>query len=578
MHKLIVAGIILMFMPVRGWTSRAQERPEPPRATTRGAAPAIEPGEPPRIPAGRSARGAFRPGGPGPSAAAAAASQPATEGAEQRPVVTEHQLTIDGRPLHYKATAGMIPLKDDAGRQVRGNIFYIAYEKTEPPPATSPTTASATSPAAAHDGDATPATSPTPTTRPVTFVFNGGPGAASIWLHLGTAGPKRVKIGSDGVPPAPPYSFEDNLNTWLAWTDLVFIDPIGTGYSRAEGDRGREFYGVRGDLDSVADFIRIYLTRYQRWGNAKFVIGESYGTTRAAGLSELLHERYGIDLNGIVLISTVLNFQTISFDPGNDSGYVLYLPSYAAVAHYHKKLPQDLQSRDVKTVVAEATRWAEGEYTQALLKGTSLTDDERRRIDQQLSRYTGLPLDYVAKANLRIAPFRFEKALLADQGKIIGRMDGRITAYDSDPLNDTPEFDPSLTGYVGLFSTAFNDYVRRELKYENEGVYEFLSPRVGQWDFGTEGRGGYLNVATTLRRCISKVPSTKVFVASGYYDFATPFTAADYTVNQMQLNRELRGNIRQGYYEGGHMLYLNRPGLEALTRDLREFFTWATKP
>jgi carboxypeptidase C (cathepsin A) len=391
-----------------------------------------------------------------------------------------------------------------------------------------------------------------------------------------------VVLPDDGAPPSPPYKLADNPQTWLSFTDMVFIDPIGTGYSRPEGDpqRAREFYSVRGDLDSVSDFIRIYLTSYQRWLSPKFLAGESYGTFRAAGLSEQLHDRYGIDLSGITLISTVMNLQLLDFSPANDTTYALYLPSYAVIAQYHKKLAPALQSKDRKALADEVEKWAMGEYTQALLAGTSLDDGTFNRVAQQLARYTGLSVDYVKRSRLRISAGRFEKELLADQMRLIGRMDGRFTGHNSDPVNDTPEYDPTLTGYVGLFSSTFNDYVRRELKYENDQTYEFLSPRVGPWDFSPAGpgSGGYVDVSTTLRKAIVKMPRLRVMIASGYYDLATPFAVADYSVNQMPLSKDLRANVTQKYYDGGHMLYLNRPALEQLKNDLREFYSQAATP
>ncbi len=474
--------------------------------------------------------------------------EPATQPAEEEPAVTEHETTIGGNRINYTATTGQIPLKDDAGK-TKARIFFVAYERKRD---------------ASQDV----------ATRPITFVFNGGPGAASIWLHLGTAGPKRVVLPADGTPPAPPYKLQPNEHSWLDVTDLVFIDPVGTGFSRpAEGEKSREWFGVTGDVESVGEFIRIYLTQYDRWPSPKFLAGESYGTTRAAALSEHLHDRHGIDLNGIVLISTVLNFQTLRPEAGNDLPYPLFLPTYTASAWFHKKLPERLQNQDLKKTLDEAQAWATGTYLPSLARGTSLTDDERRQIVTKLAEYSGLPVDYVERSFLRVSPSRFQKSLLADRRKVIGRMDGRITGDDADPLNDTPDLDPSLTGYVGLFSSTFNDYVRRELKYAGSAWtnYEFLSPRVGPWDFGPAG-SGYLNVATTLRECMTKVPSMKVMLASGYYDFATPFVAADYTINQMPLSDALRRNITHAYYEGGHMMYLNEPSLVKLKKDLADFY------
>jgi carboxypeptidase C (cathepsin A) len=478
------------------------------------------------------------------------AGEPTTQ-----PGITEHEITLDGQVLHYRATAGQLPISDEAGKE-QAKIFYISYEKISSA-TTAPTTSAATEPVADPS-------------RPVTFVFNGGPGSASVWLHMGAAGPRRVKVEDGGFPPSPPYSLTDNAQSWLDLTDLVFIDPVGTGYSRAtDPDKAKDFYSLHGDIESVADFIRLYCTKNQRWLSPKFLAGESYGTTRAAGLSEYLHDRYGVDLNGIVLISTVLNFQTLRFDPGNDTPYPLYIPTYTAVAHYHKKLAPDLQA-DLKKAVAQSQAWAMTDYAAALAKGSSLDEADRERVVRKLVAFTGLPKEYVERSNLRIAPERFEKSLLVDQRKIIGRMDGRVTADDADPLNDVTNFDPSMDGFVGVFTNTFNDYIQRELDFKTDETYEVLSPRVKGWDFGVND--SYLNVATTLQQAITESPSLKVLVCCGYYDLATPFTAANYTVNSMALSRALRGNVREAYFEGGHMLYLNPSALEQLKGALRGFY------
>jgi carboxypeptidase C (cathepsin A) len=463
--------------------------------------------------------------------------------------VTEHDLTLDGQPVHYRATAGELPLTDDQDKQ-SATIFYVAYEK------------------ATAGGSATqPAGDPA---RPITFIFNGGPGSAAVWLHMGCAGPKRIVTGPDGFPPSPPYSFTDNPQSWLDFTDLVFIDPVGTGYSRAsDPDKAKEFYNVEGDIHSVANFIRLYCTRNNRWLSPKYLAGESYGTTRAAGLSEFLHDRYGIDLNGIVLISTVLNFQTLEASPGNDTPYPLYIPSFTAVAHYHHKLPDDLQA-DLKKAVAESEQWAMTDYANALAKGNSLDDAAREQIVDKLVRYTGLPRDYVERSNLRIDLYRFEKELLASEHKVIGRMDARVTGFDADGLSDHPEYDPSVDRFLGVFTDTFNDYIRRDLKFTSDDTYEVLSARVQGWSFGKDD--SYLNVVPTLQRAMIENPSLELLVCSGYYDLATPFAAADYTVNSMVLNKELRANVTQAYFEGGHMLYLNPPALAQLKQTVRGFY------
>jgi carboxypeptidase C (cathepsin A) len=520
----------------------------------------------------------------------AAGPAPATEPAPQadpgaKPELTAktqtslHDITIAGVPVHYRATAGTLPISDDNGKET-ARFFYIAYEKigsaTSAPTSTAPTTAAASAAAmeptaTASNATSEPAAEPkADASRPVTFVFNGGPGSASVWLHMGTAGPKRVKLAADGFPPSPPYALTDNAQSWLDITDLVFIDPVGTGFSRGvDPAKEKEFFGYGGDIESVANFIQRYCTKNSRWLSPKFLAGESYGTTRAAGLSEYLHDRYGLDLNGIVFISTVLNFETISFAPGNDMPYPLYLPTYTALAHFHKKLAPDLDA-DWQKTVADARQWASTEYATDLAKGTSLDDATRRQALDKFARYTGLPREYVDRSDLRVNPFRFEKELLADQRKVIGRYDGRITGDDSDPLNDSAEFDPSADGYQGVFTATFNDYVRRELKYETEATYEVLTPIIQEWDFGKQDH--YLNVAPTLEHAIIKIPSMKALFCCGYYDLATPFAATEYTINSLPLSKSLRSNITTAYFEGGHMMYLNPAALEKLKSTLRGFY------
>ncbi len=359
------------------------------------------------------------------------ATQPAGDGAKSNPgegslenlSVTEHEVKVGEGTLKYRATAGTMAMKDEAGK-AKASVFFVAYEKIA-------------------------AEAIAPEKRPITYLFNGGPGAAAVWLHMGAAGPRRVALSEQGEPPAPPYKLVDNDQTWLDLSDLVFIDPVGTGFSRpAQGEAKEQFFGVEEDVRWVADFIRLYTTKYERWTSPKFLAGESYGTTRAAALADYLPSRYGIDLNGIILISTVLNFGAIQPSEGNDLPFVLYLPTYTATAWYHKKLPADLQA-DLKKAMDEARQWSLGEYTAALAKGNSLSGDERKAVVQKLSRYTGLTAEYIEKANLRISPGGFQKTLLADQRLVVGRFDGRLTAFDVHPLSGYPEEDPSLCAISG---------------------------------------------------------------------------------------------------------------------------------
>jgi carboxypeptidase C (cathepsin A) len=461
---------------------------------------------------------------------------------EEKPSVTRHEIKIDGKPLRYTATAGYMPMKDESGK-LKANIFYVAYTK---------------------DGG-----SPR---RPITFTFNGGPGSSSVWLHLGAVGPKRVLMTDDGRPLPPPYQLVDNDYTWLAFTDLVFIDPVTTGYSRpAPGEKPEQFHGLEEDLQSVGDFIRIYTTRNARWGSPKFLAGESYGTTRAAGLSGHLQDRYGMYLNGIVLISTVLNFETIDFNVGNDLPFALYLPSYTATAWYYKKLPPELQA-DFAAAVRESEQFASNEYTLALMKGSNLSDGERKSIVGKLARLTGLSPTFIEQNDLRVTLGQFDRELLRAERRRIGRLDSRFAGIERSGGGIGE--DPSYSAIYGPYSGTLNDYVRTQLKYENDLPYEILTGRVRPWNYGT-AQNRYVNVGETLRNAISQNPNLKVLVAAGYYDCATPFYAAEYTFSHLGLDPTLAKNIRIEHYDSGHMVYIHKPSLDKLTRDVVAFYKTA---
>ncbi len=483
--------------------------------------------------------------------AQAPTSAPATQpgaalsgpGGPEKLSVSEGQITIDGKPLKYRATAGRIGVHDDADKP-KADFFFVAYERLP----------------AGEDASK----------RPITFLFNGGPGSASVWLHLGAVGPQRVALDETSDLPLLPYHLEENPDTWLAASDLVFIDPVGTGYSRpAQGEKPEQFFGVNEDIHWVAEFIRLYTTRYQRWLSPKYLAGESYGTTRAAGLSDYLQQADGIGLNGIILISSVLNFATIESGPGNDLPYQLYLPSYAAVAWYHHKLAPDLQA-DLQKTIAQATQWSIETYGPALARNAALSADQRSAINTTLARFTGLPLDFVEKADLRIRPDRFEGALLADQRQVIGRFDGRLTGFNAEPLDNSATFDPSFQPYLSAYTATFNNYVRQTLKYENDLTYEVLTGKVQPWNMGQAGNG-YLDVSRTLASAMTDNPNLRVMFASGYFDLATPFAAANYSIDHMQLSPELRKHIIHNFYEGGHMLYHKRTSLTKLGEDVRAF-------
>lgn len=455
---------------------------------------------------------------------------------------TTNTVTINGAEVKYKATAGTIMVKDEEGKALV-SFFFIAYTSLDH--------------TNRHE-------------RPLTFAFNGGPGSASLWLHMGLLGPRRVFMKDDGQLPAPPFRLVNNDESLLDQTDLVFLDPVSTGFTRTvPGESPANYHGVDQDLRSVGDFIRLYTTRYDRWLSPKFLIGESYGTTRASGLAGYLEDRYGLYLNGIALVSAVLDFSTISFNSGNDLPYILYLPTETATAWYHKKLPPDLQADRAKAL-QESEKFALGSYTLALMQGAVLPPEERAATVKELARLTGLSEEYVDLANLRIHASQFFKELLRKERLTVGRYDSRVTGQDSDLIGETPEYDPSYTTALGPFAAAFNDYVRQDLKFESDLPYEVLTGKVQPWDY-SQARNRYLDIAENLREAMTHNPYLKVFVANGHYDLATPYLATRYTFDHMGLPPNLRGNVSMGYYEAGHMMYLNKPSRVALKADLAKF-------
>ena len=466
----------------------------------------------------------------------------------EAPVVTHHQITVSGKPLAYTVTTGKLPLKNEQG-ETEAEIFFMAYTL---------------------DGVASPAS------RPMMFSFNGGPGSASVWLHLGALGPKRVKMRADGAMPSPPYQLVDNPYTWLDQTDLCFIDPVGTGYSRAsKPELGKKFWGVQGDLESVGEFIRLYLSRYQRWASPLFLVGESYGTTRAAGLSGYLVERSGIAFNGILLVSSILNFETADFTRGNELPYTLYLPTYTATAWYHKKLAPELESRDLSPTLAAAKAWATGEYARALAMGDRLPADQRAAVLDQLARYTGLDPHYLDLADLRVDIQHFCKELLRDQRRTVGRLDSRFKGIDERAISETPDFDPSLAAIRPPYTAMFNQYVRSELGYKTDLTYYILGGGIGPWDWGPSGRNGFPDVSGSLRAAFAKNPDMKLFVASGHYDLATPFFATEYTLLHLGLEPEERSRVTTHEYEAGHMMYIHEAELSRLKHDVADFIRGA---
>jgi len=479
-----------------------------------------------------------------PAAAATAPAGPAPK-AEDKTSVTSHTIQIGGQTVKYTATAGTEVLRKEDGTAT-ASMFYVAYTKDDVPDMT-------------H--------------RPITFAFNGGPGSSAVWLEMGMLGPKRVAMDPNGDALPPPNTLVDNEYSILDLTDLVFIDPVSTGFSRAVPETtASNFHGFTGDLQSVGDFIRLYTTRHTRWASPKFLAGESYGTTRAGALSGYLQDTLGMNLNGIVLISSVLNFGAISFDTGNDLPYITFLPTYAATAWVHKKLAKDLQAETVEKVADEARKYAAGPYLAALFKGDTLTAEERATVVKNVARLTGLSPQFVDECNLRISMQRFAKELLRDQRRTVGRYDGSTLGTDRDAAGATPDYDPSYASVQGPYTAAFNQYVRAELKFDEDIPYEILTGRVNPWNY-REFENRYVNVAETLRSAMTQNPSLKVFVACGYYDMATPFFSAEYTLDHMLLDPTLRTHLSFAYYEAGHMIYTHIKSLEKAKQDLSKFFT-----
>jgi len=464
-------------------------------------------------------------------------------------VETKQSVKIGRREIKYTVTAGTIVLKEETtdrekeaeGEKPRAQVFFIAYTK---------------------DGVRDRSN------RPITFSFNGGPGSSSVWLHLGVLGPRRVVLKDDGNLPAPPFKLTDNQYSLLDETDLVFIDPMSTGYSRpVEGQKSKEWHAFRKDIESVGDFIRLYTTRYKRWLSPKFLVGESYGTTRAAGLSGYLQDRHGMYLNGLMLISVVLDFTTLDFSLNNDLPYILFLPSYAATAWYHRKLTLRMP---LQALLKEVEEFAFGDYAAALLKGNSLTPEERANIAQKLARYTGISPEFIERTNLRILNQHFFKELLRDRNQVVGRLDSRLLGRDRLGVTERPEADPLLSTVIGPYTAAFYDYVRAELNFESDLPYEILNTNVWPWSY-SEFENKYVNVAETLRRAMTANPYLKVFVANGYYDLGTPYFATEYTFNHLGLDESLRDNISMEYYDAGHMMYIHLPSLKEMKRDLSRF-------
>ena len=484
-------------------------------------------------------------------ASTASATQPQRDDetlAETAAVVTHHQITVSGKPLKYTATAGRLAIKPESG-PAEAAVFFTAYTL---------------------DGDDARA-------RPLTFVFNGGPGTATAWLHLGALGPRKIRLEQDGGVPAPPYVMIDNPETILDRTDLVFIDAPGTGYSRVRPDLTRKFYNVPGDADAFYRFIRLYLTRYQRWRSPLFLFGESYGTTRAAALANHLIDS-NIPVNGVALLSVGLDFQTLLPGNMNDLPHQVIVPSYTMIAAYHKKLAPELTA-NLDETIKKVEHWCAGDYAQALAQGNALDPEKRKQIVAQLAAYTGLKPDLIEEYDLRIEPQVFMHNLLRDRKLEVGRVDGRFASPMPQSNARDSFFDPAMAAMFPAFNAAMNDYAQTELGYKSELPYILwnLDGINRAWDWGTAmnwgaGIGGYPQTATNLQSAMAKNKYLKVLVMEGMYDLATPFYASAYTFQHMRLNADYRKNVTFADFKGGHMVYNDAAALREMKRALAEWY------
>ncbi|HEY6251948.1 MAG TPA: peptidase S10 [Candidatus Angelobacter sp.] len=473
------------------------------------------------------------------------AEQPRGEGeqrrapaAEEKTSITHHTAHIGGQQITYTATAATYVIRADDGT-AKATMFYVAYTRE-----------------GVQD----------PSRRPISFVYNGGPGSASLFTHMGM-GPKRVVLTADGHGMPAPYSIVDNEDSFLDATDLVFIDAISTGYSRpAAGENPAQFHGIIQDANWFADFIYQYINRNQRWLSPKFLIGESYGTTRSAELAGVLQERHQMYLSGIVLVSTVAFANW-----GADDRTEFFLPTFTTTAWYHHMLQPDLQNLTIEQVADKARVFAHGEYAAALEKGDALTPEEHKRMVEEIAHFTALSPKYVEQTNLRVSPFRWFRELQRDKRLEVGRLDSRFTGYESDAAGERPNYDPSEATYEGAFVATFHDYVRRELKWESD-MYYTVTANVRPWD-----QTGNTDVAEVLRDAMTQQTHLKVLVVAGYYDVATPFNGIEHTVSHMRLEPPLRKNVSFAYYEAGHMMYIDEKEHHKLHKDVDEFINSSYK-
>ena len=487
---------------------------------------------------------ATRQGAPGAPGAAAMAQAPAATKAGKEaellpaePVISQHTGKFNGQTINYTAEVGWIPIRDEG--KVVAKMFYVAYTKN-----------------GVTD----------PTTRPLIISFNGGPGTASVWMHLGYTGPRRVAVDDEGFLPRPPSGLEDNPHCILDAADIVYLDPIGTGFSRmVEGEELHKFHGKLADIESVGDFILAFVNKNNRWMSPKFIIGESYGTTRASGLAASVQSRFQMYLNGVILVSAT----KLDIERGPEVDFATSLPTKTATAWYHKHLVADLQSKPLRAVLAEAEAFAMGEYLTALVKGDHIPDAERDAVATKLARYTGLSKEFVLQANLRVSYQRHWKELLRDQRLTVGRLDTRYLGIDLDAAGELPEYSPEMVDWNGSFGSAINQYLRTELKF-NPPMQYFVWGNVRPWNQDAQA-----SVGEMLRTAMRDNPHLKLLVQGGYYDAACDYFNATYNIQHLQPGGEFKDRYRFAWYESGHMMYLRKADLKNATDDLRKFIAWA---
>ena len=466
---------------------------------------------------------------------------------DDKPKEKSGSAVIAGTEIKYLTLTGQLPiLKED--NSPRASVFYVYYAAVD------------------QDGKRLAATNPAG--RPIMFCFNGGPGSAAVWLHFGGLGPKRVDLPPDGLTPATVAKIVDNPNSILDGTDLVFIDPVGTGISRAaKGEKPEQFFGVEEDINTIGEFIRLFTTREQRWESPKYLCGESYGVFRASGLVNYLQETHGMYFQGLVLLSGLVSFQTLSSDFANDLPFILTLPTFTATAHYHKKLTPDLEA-DYGKAMRESRAFANGDYAVALIKGHTIAPEERKRIAAQLARFTGLPAELIDDADLRVGPSLFRERLLRSEGKILGRYDARVISEDTDRLGAEPEFDPSFTNVIGPFSAATNAYIRGTLGYESDLPYRVLTGL--HWNY-TGFAGRYASTAGKLADAMKANPNLRLLILAGRRDLAVPPDTMRYSLDHLDIPARLNANIKWSEFDSGHMMYLLRSDAEKLRADLTGF-------